>query len=217
MNRPEITIQPVIPPGKHVTALLGDGAPVASAQGGWEQVARPKWKAFTVWGGQNAYSMTLPIVLDGFAEDASIEPDLERLRRMMRIIEGVNNEPTVVKVSGPVPLSHLNWVINDIKHDAEIRRDSDGQRVRAMLTLDLLEHMSTSLVVTSKTSPAKKAQEASKKPVSTKTHTVKSGDTLWAIAVKYLGNGNRWKEIQSLNGGPRDPKKLQIGTVLRIP
>lgn len=26
------------------------------------------------------------------------------------------------------------------------------------------------------------------------------GDTLWAIAKKYLGNGSRYKEIVSLNG-----------------
>ena len=31
-------------------------------------------------------------------------------------------------------------------------------------------------------------------------HTVVHGDTLWAIAKKYLGNGNRYKEIVSLNG-----------------
>lgn len=31
-------------------------------------------------------------------------------------------------------------------------------------------------------------------------HTVVRGDTLWAIAKKYLGNGSRYKEIVSLNG-----------------
>ena len=31
-------------------------------------------------------------------------------------------------------------------------------------------------------------------------HTVTHGDTLWAIAKKYLGNGSRYKEIVSLNG-----------------
>ena len=31
-------------------------------------------------------------------------------------------------------------------------------------------------------------------------HTVAHGDTLWAIAKKYLGSGSRYKEIVSLNG-----------------
>ena len=31
-------------------------------------------------------------------------------------------------------------------------------------------------------------------------HTVVKGDTLWAIAKKYLGDGSRYKEIVTLNG-----------------
>jgi hypothetical protein len=48
-------------------------------------------------------------------------------------------------------------------------------------------------------------------------YTIKSGkDTLWALAVAYLGAGSRWTEIQKLNGGI-DPKKLQIGMKIKIP
>ncbi|MFZ5987087.1 MAG: LysM peptidoglycan-binding domain-containing protein [Bacillota bacterium] len=43
-----------------------------------------------------------------------------------------------------------------------------------------------------------------------KTHIVKPGDTLWAIAQKEYGNGSRWKEIASKNG-IKDPKRLQPG------
>ena len=32
-----------------------------------------------------------------------------------------------------------------------------------------------------------------------KTHTVKSGDTLWGISRKYYGNGNKWKTIYNAN------------------
>ena len=32
-----------------------------------------------------------------------------------------------------------------------------------------------------------------------KTYTVKSGDCLWNIAKKQLGDGSRWKEIHDLN------------------
>jgi nucleoid-associated protein YgaU len=48
------------------------------------------------------------------------------------------------------------------------------------------------------------------------THVVKQGDTLWALAVRYLGSGHKWREIQALNGGINE-RKLQIGSELRIP
>ena len=47
------------------------------------------------------------------------------------------------------------------------------------------------------------------------THTVKKGDTLWSIAKKYLGDGNRYKEIQKANG--LKDAVIYSGTGIRIP
>lgn len=50
------------------------------------------------------------------------------------------------------------------------------------------------------------------------THTVKSGDTLWAISLKYLGSGSRYKEIFNANRNIlKDPNKIKPGQVLKIP
>lgn len=46
-------------------------------------------------------------------------------------------------------------------------------------------------------------------------HTVANGDTLWGIAVKYLGNGTRYKEIKTLNGLTSDV--IYSGQKLKIP
>lgn len=46
-------------------------------------------------------------------------------------------------------------------------------------------------------------------------HTVAEGDTLWGIAVKYLGNGTRYKEIKTLNGLTSDT--IYSGQKLKIP
>lgn len=46
-------------------------------------------------------------------------------------------------------------------------------------------------------------------------HTVAKGDTLWGIAVKYLGNGTRYKEIKVLNGLTSDT--IFSGQKLKIP
>ena len=46
-------------------------------------------------------------------------------------------------------------------------------------------------------------------------HTVANGDTLWAIAKKYLGNSSRYKEIVSLNG--LKSNVIYSGMKLKIP
>lgn len=50
---------------------------------------------------------------------------------------------------------------------------------------------------------------------STKTYTVKTGDTLWDIAQNLLGNGARYKEIVSLNN--LHSSIIYPGQVLKIP
>ncbi|MCO1603661.1 LysM peptidoglycan-binding domain-containing protein [Desulfosporosinus nitroreducens] len=51
-----------------------------------------------------------------------------------------------------------------------------------------------------------------------KIYTLLAGDTLWAVAKQFLGNGARWTEIQTLNGiTDAEIKRLQIGRVLKLP
>ena len=47
------------------------------------------------------------------------------------------------------------------------------------------------------------------------TYTVKKGDTLWRIATKQLGRGNRYREIMIASGLSSD--KLKVGQILKIP
>ena len=49
------------------------------------------------------------------------------------------------------------------------------------------------------------------------TYTVKTGDCLWTISVKFYGTGTRWKEIADANGIPYDNPIIHAGDVLKIP
>lgn len=54
--------------------------------------------------------------------------------------------------------------------------------------------------------------------VTPKTYKVQKGDYMYAIAKKTLGDGNRWREIKSLNSlSDAEIKNLKVGRVLKIP
>jgi LysM repeat protein len=54
-------------------------------------------------------------------------------------------------------------------------------------------------------------------PEAAKLYTIKSGDSLWSIAQKQLGNSNRVKEILKLNPNISAKSNLVVGTQLKIP
>lgn len=77
---------------------------------------------------------------------------------------------------------------------------------------------STSTTPTKPTTPT--PTTPSKQPT-TRVHTLKKGETLWSLAVKYYGSGTKWTHIAKANGiNVNDDKKirsLQIGLKLNIP
>ncbi|MGN7478945.1 LysM peptidoglycan-binding domain-containing protein [Solibacillus silvestris] len=48
-----------------------------------------------------------------------------------------------------------------------------------------------------------------------KTYTVKAGDTLWAIAKKELGNGDKYTELAKLNN-ISNPNTIKVGQVIKL-
>jgi nucleoid-associated protein YgaU len=65
-----------------------------------------------------------------------------------------------------------------------------------------------------KTAPGSKAG----KGTGAKIHVVTNGESLWTIAKKELGDGNRWKEIYEANRDIlKKPESIQKGMRLRIP
>lgn len=67
------------------------------------------------------------------------------------------------------------------------------------------------------TGTTKKGRDASSSP-SASSYTVKRGDSLWAIARTYLGNGARYKEIFNLNKDKiKNPSLIYPGQVFKLP
>ncbi|MFH0731709.1 MAG: LysM peptidoglycan-binding domain-containing protein [Candidatus Omnitrophota bacterium] len=67
--------------------------------------------------------------------------------------------------------------------------------------------------------PIEQQQQDEESPASVKrTYVIAKDDSLWKIAKKQLGDGNRWKEIYNLNKeNIKNPDKLILGTKILLP
>lgn len=99
----------------------------------------------------------------------------------------------------PSWVKKLRWYVYEVSGDrAVINRDESGRyAIMSPIKVSALSVVS-----------AKPAENY-------RIHTVAHGDTLWAIAKKYLGNGSRYKEIVSLNG--LKSNVIYSGMKLKIP
>lgn len=108
--------------------------------------------------------------------------------------------------------------------DYAIKEDASfGQELKVSIKLKQYKDYGTKLVNVKRTT-AQVASATVQKPrpaetaPSLKTYTVKQGDTLWAIAKKYLGDGNRYTEIYNLNKNKvSNPNLIYPGQVLTLP
>lgn len=64
------------------------------------------------------------------------------------------------------------------------------------------------------TSPATSSNDDTPPPQ--QSYTVRSGDTLWAVAVKYYGDGTQYRKIAAANNIPY-PDEIKVGMRLVIP
>ncbi|PEJ57395.1 hypothetical protein CN692_13355 [Bacillus sp. AFS002410] len=91
--------------------------------------------------------------------------------------------------------------------------EKDGSSRDVEYEIQLVEYRVPVIKTASKSSSKPRPSSS---PSRLKTYTVKKGDTLWDLARKYYGDPYKWKSIASLNG-VKNPRKLQIGKVLRLP
>ena len=61
-----------------------------------------------------------------------------------------------------------------------------------------------------------RTDESAEPSPAARTYVVQKGDTLWRIATRLLGNGQRYRDIMAANPGI-EPTKLQVGQRLTIP
>ena len=107
-------------------------------------------------------------------------------------------------------------ILEDAKEGLDVRVDVNLKQWRDYGTKTVtVKPPKTAGTVKSVT--VKKERDASTAPQA-RTHTVKRGDTLWALAAKYYGSGAQYPKIYKANTDKiSNPNLIYVGQVLTIP
>lgn len=112
------------------------------------------------------------------------------------------------------------WRITDMSFNSLLRDPVTDEITRAELSIELTRVSDITAgigpVSGGVQQPAVPSAPLPTPPATTRYYKVVKGDTLWAISIKFYKTGFRWREIADTNG-VTDPRKLQVGKVLRIP
>lgn len=192
-------------PAVDIEVPMGDGPATPTAgYAGWEEVQRIERRAMTSFNGLPAFQQDVPIMLDGWREDRSIERQLEELEKL-----GGN---VVFRAIGPIFRSGSRFVFGDEPEFGEMIRASDETLLRVRVTLKLMEFVRPDLAGTK---PRPKHSVEMGIPLEYTVHG--EDDTLAKIALALYHDRSRAIVIGRLNGITDVHKKLKIGRTLRLP
>ena len=151
--------------------------------------------------------------------DGSVEDAEEFISRLQDLKEnGDTFEFIVIRDSFD---TNMDVTLEDYKVSDDVK---EGLDLVVSITMKEARHYGTKImnfaIVPEQPIPAAASPEPERpaEQPQAKTYTVKSGDCLWNIAKKQLGDGSRWKEIHDLNRDKiSNPNLIHPGLVLVLP
>lgn len=200
--------------GVGLRVLMGDGPAKLTGPVGWSSRARQGQVGLATWDGMAPIQQEIPIMLDRFTEQRSVEFQLNALRIMAGVgRRAFNGEaPTAVKFRGPIHFPEKRWVILEIEETDVLRlpQSRGGNITRYQATLKVMEYINPDQI------RLKRKRQPKRVPFF---YVVRKGDTLARIAQRLYGDRSKWKRIGNAQSPKiRDPRKvLRAGRRLRIP
>lgn len=192
--------------GVDISVEMGDG-PARPVQGlaAWEVIERVEGKGITDRSAVPPFAQEVPILLDGWADDRSVQPQLREIEKLGGLGAGI------FRAFGPIHRPGIRYVLGaEPSFDGEIR-DEDGDRLlRQRMVLTLLEH-----------SPADRLRTRGRIGIGPAiavggTYTTKQGDTLSSIAAKLYRDASQWRKLGNKNDIHDPFRVLPAGRVLRV-
>lgn len=184
---------------------------ISGIAGAYSTIARAGDKPLTIFSNEQLLTVNLELYIAPKRQNRildSVDSYLTSFRRYVRqrkrwrfVIDG--------QIAG------VYWYFTQVDLQSKMRRPTDNQISVATLSVVLTEASDLNLAV-GPVDGGITPTEPTPDGTTSRTHTISAGDYLWTLAVKYLGDGKRWKEIADLNE-ITDPRSLRIGQVLKIP
>lgn len=184
----------------------------------WEVVKRPHKRPLLEFTGNRLARTTLEgiIGLDRVEEDVA-----PRLAQLVKLAAG--RRSVFIGATDGGATSQFAWNVTSARYRVRRRRRGDNAILSARVFIELTE---SSVIETAakpgsaslapSTSVAAASASSSAGTSSARRHTVAAGETLWAIADRYYGDGNLWQRLGDANG-LRRASPLTVGLVLRLP
>jgi nucleoid-associated protein YgaU len=156
--------------------------------------------------GTEPFQQDVPVLLDGLAEENSVQHQLDLIESLGGSAKFRAFGPIHHPSQGPNDL----WVFGGEPEFGEVIRDNDTTLFRQALTLKLMEFVSPNLA------GQKKEPKIGVGRGVALTYTTVQGDTLIKIAHKVYGDWKRWKEIGQKNGISDPHRILPAGRTLKL-
>lgn len=150
----------------------------------------------------NLETLSMDLFFDSYEENKDVRDYTTKITDLLKIDPDIHAPPILRFVWGSL---NFTCVLSRVTKKFTMFR-SDGIPVRATLSVTFNEYRTE---VSSREKPLHSSDR-------TKTHTIKQGDSLWAIAAREYGDPAFWRHIADKNR-IANPRALEIGRAIIIP
>lgn len=170
--------------GVRQTMRLGPGgANLTDGVGGMSTAQLPRDTDVVLWDSHPPYGQTLDLLLDGFAQGASVDVQLQTLYTMARARPGEARPPQVT-LEGNARRTDLEWLISGlVVNEEEALGDGRGGLLRIPVQVTLIQDREPELAVRRKAASGVAVERVGM------IVRARKGDTLASIAQQYKVKG----------------------------
>lgn len=154
------------------------------------------------------------VVGEELLEPASYVEMIDEWRRARKVVRLIVTDGTV-DINMLASIEDFTWrevagAVGDIEYEMTLKQYRPYEPKLVQVRTQMQVDQTVAVANKKETRPQTKPQP--------RVHVLQRGETLWALAQKYLGNGSRWPEIARLNGiKDSQVRSLRVGMQIKIP